>query len=108
MIDRQALEVVANEHLQKMEASSGTSLILHLVNGESYVVRNFAQFLDTYCIAAVYPAKALSADSLRDAIPDDDKNDLVFDRIMVPYPAIAYVTLTAREPERKSTIGFHD
>jgi hypothetical protein len=31
----------------------------------------------------------------------------IFDRLVLPYGTIAYVTLTAREPENRSTIGFH-
>jgi hypothetical protein len=31
----------------------------------------------------------------------------IFDRLVLPYEAISYLTLTAREPENRSTIGFH-
>jgi hypothetical protein len=106
MIDRQALELVAEKHFEAMASPSGVSLVMHLFNGETYTVSGFAEFLDTYCVVSVYPAQALSVESLKEAIPQDHKGKLIFDRLMLPYQTIAYVTLTAREPEKKSTIGF--
>jgi hypothetical protein len=83
MIDRSALEQVAGRHLGTMQSPSGVSPILHLDGGERYTVHGFEEFLDAYCVVRVYPA-------------EDE----------LPYGVISYVTITAREPESRSTIGF--
>ena len=108
MIDRHALKEVAAKHFDGMASPSGVSLVLYLLNGETYTVSNFAEFLDTYCVVRVYPAQALSAESVRKVVPQDHEGRLIFDRLMLPYSVIAYVTLTAQEPERKSTMGFSE
>jgi len=42
-----------------------------------------------------------------DEMPLDARGSSIFDRLVLPYSAISYITLTAREPEGRSTIGFH-
>ena len=106
MIDRAALEQVAPKHFEGMASPSGVSLVLHLYSGESYSVSRVIEYYDTYCVVAVYPAQALSPDSLKEVIPSDPSGNLIFDRIVLPYQAILYITMTAREPEKKSTLGF--
>jgi hypothetical protein len=103
MIDRAALEKVAARHLAGMQSESGISLLLHLHGGARYTVHGFEEFLDGYCVARVYPGD----DDLEDEMPLDARGAQIFDRLVLPYSAIAYVTLTAREPEGRSTIGFH-
>jgi hypothetical protein len=39
-------------------------------------------------------------------MPRDPAGASIFDRLVLPYGAISYVTITAREPESRSTIGF--
>ena len=106
MIDRQAFEEVAARHFEQMAVPSGVSVILHLFSGERYTVNGFAEFLDTYCVVRVYPHEPLSPEDLGTTIPKNDEGLLVFDRLMLPYQAIAYVTITGREQEVRSTIGF--
>lgn len=106
MIDRAALEKVAPKHFESMASPSGVSLILHLYGGETYSVSRIVEYHDTYCVVAVYPAQALSPDTLKQVIPSDHKGNLIFDRMVLPYQAISYVTMTAREPEKKSMLGF--
>jgi hypothetical protein len=103
MIDRSALEQVARRHLGAMQSPSGVSLVLHLHGGSRYTVHGFEEFLDAYCVARVYPAD----DELKDELPRDKSGATIFDRLVLPYGAISYLTLTAREPENRSTIGFH-
>ena len=103
MIDRAALEQVAARHLAEMQAPSGVSLLLHLHSGARYTVHGFEEFFDHYCVARVYPAE----DELKDEMPRDPAGASVFDRLVLPYGVISYLTLTAREPENRSTIGFH-
>jgi hypothetical protein len=78
VIDRAALEKVAARHLAGMQSANGSSLLLHLHTGARYTVQGFEEFFDAYCVA----------------------------RVVLPYSAISYVTLTAREPEGRATIGF--
>jgi hypothetical protein len=85
MIDRAALEKLAARHLVSMQFESGISLLLHLHTG------------------ARYPGE----DDLEDEMPLDARGSSIFDRLVLPYSAISYITLTAREPEGRSTIGFH-
>ncbi len=106
MIDRDALEKVAPKHFEGMASPSGMSLVLHLFGGETYTVSSISEYYDTYCVVAVYPAQALSEESLKETVPRDHKGNLIFDRLILPYQAISYVTLTAREPEKQSTMGF--
>ena len=106
MIDRESLEKVAPKHFEAMASPSGVSLVLHLFGGETYAVSSISEYYDTYCVVAVYPAQALSAESLKEVVPRDHKGNLIFDRLILPYQTISYVTITAREPEKKSTIGF--
>ena len=40
-------------------------------------------------------------------MPRDASGASIFDRLILPYQSIAYVSITAREPENRSTIGFH-
>ena len=89
MIDRAALEKLAARHLVSMQSESGVSLLLHLHAGARYTVHGFEEFLDAYCVARVYPGE----DDLEDEMPLDARG--------------SYITLTAREPEGRSTIGFH-
>ena len=103
MIDRAALEQVAARHLAAMQSPSGVSVVLHLHGGARYTVQGFDEFLDAYCVARVYPPD----DELKDELPRDAGGVAIFDRLVLPYAAIAYVGLTAREPEDRSTIGFH-
>jgi hypothetical protein len=103
MIDRTALEQVAARHLAGMQAPSGVSLLLHLHGGARYTVHGFEEFFDHYCVARVYPPE----DELKDEMPRDPGGASIFDRLLLPYGAISYLTLTAREPENRSTIGFH-
>ena len=103
MIDRSALDQVARRHLAAMQSPSGVSLLLHLHGGARYTVHAFEEFLEGYCVARVYPAD----DELKDELPRDSRGGAIFDRLVLPYSAISYVTLTAREPEDRSTIGFH-
>lgn len=51
----------------------------------------------------VYPGE----DELKDEMPRDASGASIFDRRVLAYPQIAYLTITAREPENRSTIGFH-
>jgi hypothetical protein len=103
MIDRSALEQVAGRHLASMHSPSGVSLIVHLHGGGRYTVHGFEEFLDACCVVRVYPAD----DELKDDMPRDPSGASIFDRLVLPYGAISYVTITAREPENRSTIGFH-
>ena len=103
MIDRMALEEVAGRHLSSMQSPSGVSLLLHLYSGTRYTVQGFDEFLERYCVVRVYPAD----DGLKDELPRDAGGASVYDRLVLPYEAISYLTLTAREPENRSTIGFH-
>jgi hypothetical protein len=103
MIDRSALEQVAGRHLASMQSPSGVSLIVHLHGGSRYTVHGFEEFLDAYCVVRVYPAD----DELKDEVPRDPSGAGIFDRLILPYQGIHYVTITAREPENRSTIGFH-
>jgi hypothetical protein len=103
MIDRTALEQVARRHLAAMQSPSGVSLVLHLHGGVRYTVHGFEEFLDGYCVARVYPGE----DELKDELPRDRSGAAIFDRLVLPYAAISYLTLTGREPEDRSTIGFH-
>jgi hypothetical protein len=101
-MDRQALEQIAARELDAMRSPSGVSLIVHLHGGARYTVQGFAEFHDAYCMVRVYPAQ----DDLKDELPRDPSGASIFDRLILPYDSIAYVTLTAREPENRSTIGF--
>jgi hypothetical protein len=103
MIDRAALEKLAARHLVSMLSESGVSLLLHLHSGARYTVHGFEEFLDADCVARVYPGE----DDLEDEMPLDARGSSIFDRLVLPYSAISYITLTAREPEGRSTIGFH-
>jgi hypothetical protein len=103
MIDRAALEKLAARHLVSMQSESGVSLLLHLHSGARYTVHGFEEFLDAYCVARVYPGE----DDLEDEMPLDARGSSIFDRLVLPYSGISYITLTAREPEGRSTIGFH-
>jgi hypothetical protein len=106
MIDRESLENVASRHFEGMASPSGVSLVLHLFGGETYTVSHISEYYDTYCVVTVYPAQALSEESLKEVVPRDHKGNLIFDRLILPYQTISYVTITAREPEKKSTMGF--
>ena len=86
-----------------MQSPNGVSLILHLHGGARYTVHGFEEFHDGYCVARVYPAD----DELKAELPRDTSGATIFDRVVLPYAAISYLTLTAREPEDRSTIGFH-
>ena len=103
MIDRAALEQVAGRHLQALQQPGGVSLLLHLHGGQRYTVHGFVEFHDGYCVVQVYPGE----DELKDEMPRDAGGASIFDRLILPYQSIAYVTITAREPENRSTIGFH-
>jgi hypothetical protein len=103
MIDRAALEELAARHLERMRSPSGVSLLIHLHAGPRYTVHGFEEFLERYCVVRVYPAD----DELKDELPRDASGASIFDRLVLPYDAIAYLTITAREPENRSTIGFH-
>lgn len=107
MIDRHALEQLAIKHLEAMGSPSGASLVLHLHNGEKYTANNFLEFYDRYCVVLVYPHEPLSAQDLGRLVPKDARGALIFDRLLLPYQSVMYVTITAREPESRSTIGFH-
>lgn len=103
MIDRPALEQLAGRQLQALGSPNGVSLILHLHGGARYTVHGFVEFHDAYCVLRVYPAE----DELKDEMPRDASGASIFDRLILPYSSISYVTITAREPESRSTIGFH-
>ena len=102
MIDRVVLEQVAARHLATMQSPSGVSLLVHLHSGARYTVHGFEEFLDACCVVRVYPAD----DELKDEMPRDPAGASIFDRLVLPYEAISFLTLTAREPENRSTIGF--
>jgi hypothetical protein len=102
MIDRHALQEVAGRQLEAMQTPSGVSLILHLHGGARYTAHGFVEFQEAYCVVGVYPAD----DELKDEVPKDSSGASVFDRLVLPYQMISYLTLTAREPEDRSTIGF--
>jgi hypothetical protein len=106
MIDRQALEHAALRHLREMASPNGVTLVLHLATGERYTVHRIAEFLEHHFVAEVFPEGGMSIESLRDAVPTGSKGELIFDRLMLSYATVTYLTLTAREPEHKSTIGF--
>ncbi|MDW8255362.1 MAG: hypothetical protein RMM58_15935 [Chloroflexota bacterium] len=106
MIDRAALEQVAPKQIEGMASPSGVSLVLHLFNGETYTVSRIIEYYDDYIVVAVYPAQALSPDTLKDVIPSDDKGRLILDRLVLPYRAISYLAITAREPQKQFTLGF--
>jgi hypothetical protein len=103
MIDRPALEQLAGRHLAAMQSPGGVSVLLHLHGGARCAVHGFEEFLDSYCVVRVYPAE----DELTDELPRDPAGASIFDRLVLPYGTIAFVTLTAREPDNRSTIGFH-
>ena len=103
MIDRIALEQVAGRHLASMQSPNGVSLLLHLYSGARYTVHGFDEFLERCCVVRVYPPD----DELKDELPRDAAGASIHDRLVLPYEAISYLTLTAREPENRSTIGLH-
>ena len=103
MIDRAALEDLAARHLASMPSPSGVSLLLHLHGGGRHTVHGFEEFLERYCVVRVYPGD----DELKDEMPRAPDGASIFDRLILPYQAISHLTLTAREPEGRSTIGFH-
>ncbi len=103
MIDRAALEEVAGRLLEAITGPSGVSLILHLHGGARYTVQGFEEFHPPYCVVRVYPAD----DELQDDVPRDTAGAGIYDRLVLPYATISYLTITAREPESRSTIGFH-
>lgn len=103
MIDRTALEQVAGRQLEALGSPSGVSLLLHLHGGARYTVHGFVEFHDAYCVLRVYPGE----DELKDEMPRDTSGASIFDRLILPYSSIAYVAITAREPENRSTMGFH-
>jgi hypothetical protein len=107
MIDRHALEVIAANQFESMASPSGVSLFLHLINGERYAVNEFVEFHDTYFVAAMYPHQALNPDDLGKVIPKDAKGNLIFDRVIIPYHTVAYVAISAQEPEKRSGLGFN-
>ena len=106
MIDRDHLENVARRHSLEMEI--GTTFELHLMTGEIYSIREMLEFGDDYCVAAVYPQDPLSEKTLKEQVPHNDKGRPVFDRIIVPYQLVSYVRLTAREAERRGSVGFNE
>ena|ERR1044071_7219467 len=106
MIDRAALENVARKHLDGLGSATGGSLILRLATGETFAVKSFIEFLDAYCVVAVYPEEPLAAEDLGKRVPRDDKGRLIFDRLILPYHVVVHVTLSAREPERRGKMGF--
>jgi hypothetical protein len=106
MIDRLALEKAAARHVEAMASPSGVTLIVHLVTGDRYALHRIAEYFDSYFIAKVYPDGVMSPEALKDTLPRAKDGRMIFDRLVLSYHAITYVTITAREPEHKSTIGF--
>jgi hypothetical protein len=106
MIDRVALEKIVSDQIKQMGAPTGASLFLHLHSGERYPVSSLVEYHDTYFVAAVYPQQALAPDDLAKVLPRDLKGNFIFDRLIIPYHVVAYVELTAREPEKRSGLGF--
>ncbi len=107
MIDRYAMEKIASAHSGAMSSATGVSLILHLHSGEKYAVNSVAEYHDTYCVVGVYPQKALDPETLDEAVPKDRDGNRIFDRLIIPYTYIAYVALTAIEPEKRGGLGFN-
>jgi hypothetical protein len=105
MIDRQALEKIAETHARAM-ASDPLTLEIHLLNGEVYCVNAVAEVLDNYFVALVYPKDASSPEELEDAIPRNDKGQPIFDRAIIPYESMSYILLTAGEGQGAWKLGF--
>jgi hypothetical protein len=104
MIDRQAMERIAQMHAQAM-TSDPVTLEIHLLNGEVYCVHRVAEVLDNYVVAVVYP-KDMSQEKLEEVVPRNDKGQLVFDRAIIPYESVSYLLITASEGEGPWKIGF--
>ncbi len=105
MIDRQAVEKIAQMHAQAM-TSDPVTLEIHLLSGEVYCVNRLAEVFDKYVVAIVYPKDALSQEKLEEAVPRNDKGQLVFDRAIIPYESVSYILITASEGEGPWKIGF--
>src|SRR5215210_2613664 len=90
MIDRVVLEQVAARHLGSMRSPSGVLLLAHLHGRALHGSR----------------LRRIPRCPLNDEMPRDPAGASIFDRLVLPYEAISYLTLTAREPENRSTIGF--
>ncbi len=105
MIDRQALEKVAEMHARAM-TSDPVTLEIHLLNGEVYCVNAVAEIFDNYFVALVYPKDPVSPEKLEETVPRDDKGRPVFDRAIIPYESLSYMLLTAAEGEGPWKMGF--
>ena len=106
MIDRQALEKVAEVHAQAM-TSDPVTLEIHLLNGEVYCVNAVAEVFDNYFVVLVYPKDPLSPEKLEEVVPRNDKGRLAFDRAIIPYESVSYVLITASEGQGPWKLGFN-
>ena len=106
MIDRPLLEATISKHAQEM-CDGAVIVELHLFNGEVFSVVHVLEYSDHHFVALVYPREPLPPEHVEELIPRNDAGRLVHDRAILPYSAVSYVLITAREPQRQAKLGFN-
>lgn len=104
---REALQSLVAKHAAKMPSSTGLSLLITLFSGITFTVQRIAELDDQFAVLCVFPQNPLTKEDV-EALPRGPDKQPIFDRVVLAYQDIAYVTITAREPEVRSTVGFQD
>lgn len=86
-------------HLPRQAAAMGGSMVeVHLQGGVHYMVRRVELAETDYALLEVYPQGGIDEDARRLRTRPSRPQEMVFDRVVVPYANISYVFLSMTDP----------
>jgi hypothetical protein len=104
MLDAEFFDTTAVAQLDEMGAGS-TSFEVRLFSGLVYRVRRILSASAGYVILEVYPDEGVSKKSKKKRMRDD-KSDVVWDRVAIPYDNIQLAFMTVADDANENGIGF--
>jgi hypothetical protein len=94
-------------HDQINELGAGAARVeIHLYDGSVYSVRTLGKTDNSYVLLEVYPVEGVNDASEAARRKPGGTDEVFFDRVAIPYEAIAQVLLTVKDVERRPAIGF--
>jgi hypothetical protein len=96
-------------HLPQQVGELGNTAMaeVHLHGGAVFRVRAIGEIAESYVLLEVYPREGVTEESMQSRHKYRQTEEVVYDRIAVPYGTIAYVFLTIMTPATETAItGF--